>query len=206
MTGNTLLRVKAWLDCAEERMGDKKLEPGPCIIFENVLCEWEQINDETVGLRERIVLFIFWEAAKHSGQVSGFESLFCHLRALGPQFSHMWNGNDDNNTCLLGLLWRMNEWVYVKCLADGKLHTGVCSWCEVEDSSARVCLTERAKGGDVCWRRQRGDSAQVDRVAFGGSKESPFVMPGPGVDRSCHLTEICDLSFSANHFSKTALF
>lgn len=40
-------------------MGERKVEPGPYITFENVLCEWEQRNGQTTGLRERLVCLSF---------------------------------------------------------------------------------------------------------------------------------------------------
>lgn len=53
MTGfSPLLRVKAWLSCVGERIGDEKVEP------ESLLRECEQRNGVIAGLRERLVLSV----------------------------------------------------------------------------------------------------------------------------------------------------
>lgn len=53
MTGvSPLPRVKAWLSCVGERIGDEKVEP------ESLLRECEQRNGVIAGLRERLVLSV----------------------------------------------------------------------------------------------------------------------------------------------------
>lgn len=56
MTGvSPLLRVKAWLSCVGERMGDEKVEP------ETLLRECEQRNGVIAGIRERLVCLLYFE-------------------------------------------------------------------------------------------------------------------------------------------------